>query len=224
MIIPKEFKFTAGVLTAIAIVTFAHYAWQFLNRNYHDSLPLIYCLVIVLLGLSGYFFIHRHAQRSYNNSHRLTPFSLFLTLTPWGMLWSLPSLYSPYNWAWSWSARTIDSEAGQMISLLLVLSGLAGLLFSFAWLGPGRSTGQNQSRLVNLGPYRFTRNPQLVAGALIPTGYFILRPSWYAAGWIALLVLFAHLMVITEEGHLNKVFGSEYDEYCRNTPRYLFRF
>lgn len=30
-------------------------------------------------------------------------------------------------------------------------------------------------------------------------------------------------MIITEEEHLSRVFGEEYQRYCSQVPRYLFR-
>ena len=71
------------------------------------------------------------------------------------------------------------------------------------------------------GPYRITRNPQIVGGSLLVIGTTLLWPSWYALGWIALYGVVAHLMVITEEENLHRVFGEEYAQYCERVPRYL---
>jgi protein-S-isoprenylcysteine O-methyltransferase Ste14 len=81
-------------------------------------------------------------------------------------------------------------------------------------------------RLVVVGFYRYVRNPMYV-------GFF--------AGWMGLWIVFGKanraalmvLMVATaavalfvrfyEEPTLRKMFGADYDEYCRNVPRWIPR-
>ncbi len=45
--------------------------------------------------------------------------------------------------------------------------------------------------------------------------------SWHALGLVVLFAAIAHLMVLTEEEHLRRVFGEEYARYCARVPRYL---
>ena len=75
--------------------------------------------------------------------------------------------------------------------------------------------------LVQSGPYRVTRNPQLVGGSLLVIGVVVLWPSCCALGWVVLYGVVAHMMVLTEEEHLRDVFGEEYERYCGRVPRYL---
>jgi protein-S-isoprenylcysteine O-methyltransferase Ste14 len=81
-------------------------------------------------------------------------------------------------------------------------------------------------RLVVVGFYRYVRNPMYL-------GFFV--------GWLGLWVIFgrANLAMITgmcmaalgvvlfvllyEEPHLRKIFGADYEEYCRNVPRWIPR-
>ncbi|MCI0541567.1 MAG: isoprenylcysteine carboxylmethyltransferase family protein [Verrucomicrobiales bacterium] len=81
-------------------------------------------------------------------------------------------------------------------------------------------------RLVVVGFYRYVRNPMYL-------GFFV--------GWVGLWVVFgrANLAAITvallvvlgtalfvlryEEPTLRKMFGAEYEEYCRNVPRWVPR-
>jgi protein-S-isoprenylcysteine O-methyltransferase Ste14 len=82
------------------------------------------------------------------------------------------------------------------------------------------------TRLVVVGFYRYVRNPMYVG---------------FLVGWVGLWTVFgrADLIVITvvclvalgvnlfvmfyEEPHLRKVFGAEYEEYCRNVRRWVPR-
>jgi protein-S-isoprenylcysteine O-methyltransferase Ste14 len=85
----------------------------------------------------------------------------------------------------------------------------------------GDTVGTAVSELQRSGVYRVTRNPQLLAYLLFLVGYMLLWPSWRGLVWLALYGAVAHLMVLTEERHLRRVFGEVYETYCRQTPRYL---
>jgi protein-S-isoprenylcysteine O-methyltransferase Ste14 len=81
-------------------------------------------------------------------------------------------------------------------------------------------------KLVVVGPYRYVRNPMYL-------GFF--------AGWIGLWVIFGRASRVTvigacavvlgtalfvmlyEEPTLRKMFGADYEEYCRNVRRWLPR-
>jgi protein-S-isoprenylcysteine O-methyltransferase Ste14 len=39
--------------------------------------------------------------------------------------------------------------------------------------------------------------------------------------WLAIYGLIAHVMVLTEERHLRRTFGEDYEDYCQRTPRYV---
>ncbi|HKE07834.1 MAG TPA: isoprenylcysteine carboxylmethyltransferase family protein, partial [Candidatus Acidoferrum sp.] len=81
-------------------------------------------------------------------------------------------------------------------------------------------------RLVVVGFYRYVRNPMYV-GFL--TGWVGLWIIFGHANFAALIVacvaiLFVALFVrFYEEPHLRKLFGSDYETYCRNVPRWLPR-
>ena len=87
--------------------------------------------------------------------------------------------------------------------------------------GLRRAFGLQVKGLVQSGPYRLTRNPQLVGGLLLVIGVVILWPSCYALGWVVLYGIVAHMMVLSEEEHLLRQYGEEYNRYCSQVPRYL---
>lgn len=87
----------------------------------------------------------------------------------------------------------------------------------FGW----RQTGGDEGRLVTDGLYRFSRNPQYVADALMIVGWLLLSASAVA---IPLgLVVIACLLVepFAEEPWLEERHGEEYAAYRRRTPRFL---
>ncbi|MFQ6113224.1 MAG: methyltransferase family protein [bacterium] len=92
------------------------------------------------------------------------------------------------------------------------------VIFWFKWL---RAIGQKVDVLIQSGPYRYTRNPQIIACSIAVIGSILIWPSWHSVGWVVLFAIIAHIMVLTEEEHLRNVFGDEYEKYCNSVPRYF---
>ena len=81
-------------------------------------------------------------------------------------------------------------------------------------------------RLVVVGFYRYVRNPMYVGFLTGWTGLWIVfgKGNPAAIAVACLVVLGVHLFVIGyEELTLRRMFGAEYDEYCRNVPRWIPR-
>lgn len=105
-------------------------------------------------------------------------------------------------------------------AIFLMVAGLLVVLLSMPFLGR-RSFGAETGQLHTTGIYRFSRNPQLVGAFLFIIGYILLWLSWTGALWAALWLPISFWMVRGEEEHLAAIFGKEYEQYCRRTPRYL---
>jgi protein-S-isoprenylcysteine O-methyltransferase Ste14 len=63
----------------------------------------------------------------------------------------------------------------------------------------------------------------MLGGWLMVLGVFVYLPSVYNLGWLLIWAVIGHWMVTTEETHLRRVFGEEYEQYCEETPRYIFK-
>lgn len=107
------------------------------------------------------------------------------------------------------------------IGWIFIIIGLLFFFYSLLWLGIKRSHGLKPDRIMQSGPYKFSRNPQIVGFCLSFIGYVLLWQSWYMLGSLVLLFLFSHVMVITEEEHLRDSHGNNYRQYCKRVPRYL---
>ena len=80
------------------------------------------------------------------------------------------------------------------------------------------------SKLVDRGPYRFSRNPLYVARLLILTGIGLSLSSLGALFMVLLLAATLEFVLVPrEEGRLAARFGHAYWEYQRRVPRW-FRF
>lgn len=111
----------------------------------------------------------------------------------------------------------------------LIVGALAGSLcvMDFAWTGHGTPAPIDPPKhLVVRGMYAHVRNPMYVGfGSAIVSGWIAFgRFSWIAvlaaAAVVGFLVAFVRLY---EEPTLRRKFGADYDEYCRNVPRWVPR-
>jgi protein-S-isoprenylcysteine O-methyltransferase Ste14 len=132
-----------------------------------------------------------------------------------------PYLYNPPGWVRFWSPDVPVGPLLRTIGVTCTVVGVALTLGLMVWFGLRRALGLAVTGLARSGPYRLTRNPQLLAASLFVVGPALLWPSWYALGWVLLYGIVAHLMVLTEEEHLRRVHGEAYAAYCRQVARYL---
>jgi protein-S-isoprenylcysteine O-methyltransferase Ste14 len=160
-------------------------------------------------------------RSAYRQKGRLTLVSSLLELLVWGLYMAFPCLYNPPEWAMFWSPNVPVGACARVVGLICIAVGMASAFGTMLWFGLRRAFGLQVKGLVQSGPYRVTRNPQLLGGSLLGIGIVVLWPSCYALGWVILGGIVAHTMVLTEEEHLRDVFGEEYERYCARVPRYL---
>lgn len=210
-----------GIAIVLCAVTATVYIWRLPQAHNPRAVLAVYIVSATLL-LGGAFVIFRRVVRqSYEQYLCLTPLPFLLQLLIWGLFFAFPCIYNPINWAWSQSSSSRAIPILESIGWACVGVGLAVVLVAMAWLGLPRSFGQKGGRIEMSGPYRLTRNPQLMGGALLIIGYVLLWPTWYALGWLVLYPVIMHMMVLTEEEHLRCYHGEEFKQYCQRVPRYL---
>jgi protein-S-isoprenylcysteine O-methyltransferase Ste14 len=184
---------------------------------------IVYFIAAFLLLGAAFVVFRVFVRRDYQRKGQLTPLSGFLELLVWGLFMGFPYLYNPSGWTAFWSPDVPVTTPLRITGIICITVGLASAFGTMLWFGLRPAFGWEVNKLIQTGPYRLTRNPQLVAGSLLIIGTILLWPSWYALGWAVLYGAVAHIMVITEEEHLRKVFSEEYVIYCEQVPRY-FRF
>ena len=183
--------------------------------------PICYLLWAALL-LSAEFLVFRVAvRRDYQRRGRLTLFSALLELLAWAAYMFFPLLYNPIDWLYFWEAEPPVGETLGIVGVSVTIAGMALAFVTMAWFGLRRAFGLQAKKLVQTGPYRYSRNPQLVGGALLVIGSAVLYPSWYALGWTLMYGAVAQMMVLSEEEQLRNVFGEEYVAYCERVPRFV---
>ena len=82
----------------------------------------------------------------------------------------------------------------------------------------------NPTMLVARGTYKFVRNPMYASLVLILLSESLLFKSWRLLGCAAAIWFGVHLLVILyEERALAKKFGTSYEQYCKEVPRWIPR-
>ncbi len=111
----------------------------------------------------------------------------------------------------------------------VVLAIGATMYFSCAWdfnaTGKGTPAFWDPPRRLIINPwFRSVRNPMYVGVALMNVGQGIFFGSTVIILYSFLVTLGFHVFVVVyEEPHLRKVFGSDYDAYCATVPRWFPR-
>jgi protein-S-isoprenylcysteine O-methyltransferase Ste14 len=143
-----------------------------------------------------------------------------------------------FLWLWTWVAlllRPFDDVLGGPLPAWSRVVGLFALAFGglvaawcvAAFVVRGRGTPapfDAPRRLVAWGPYRYARNPMYIGGALLLLGLGLYQRSPSIVLFVPAWWLLFHLFVVLyEEAALHDKFGTDYDEYCRRTPRWIPR-
>jgi protein-S-isoprenylcysteine O-methyltransferase Ste14 len=125
------------------------------------------------------------------------------------------------------SFREVGPGVPGIIGLGLLVAGVVAHLWSAVALARtlGNPTGFTGG-LAKHGPYRYVRNPMYLAGATVFVGIYLLYAEFRVVDFVAAVVvgLILHLYVVrVEEPATRERLGAEYDEYCREVPRWMPR-
>ncbi len=145
---------------------------------------------------------------------------LFVGLIPF-LMWL--SCGSPAFWP--------ASPVRVAVAIVLMLTGLSLSVWSIVYMrhkgdgNPmdafGHELAPRTRHLMTDGPYRLSRNPMLSGSFLYLIGFCLWLWAWQALLVFILYVAVMLLQVRSEERRLRCDFGSEYDNYCRQTGRFF---
>ena len=170
-------------------------------------------------------FLLRRAQQQHSPAHRwlalLGSAILFWAIVPAFLLWLSGWLTAHF------SIPTLPHSGWLMgLGLLLMAVGaLIDLWVIYYQHTEGRGTPSPfvpTQRLVQDGPFAYSRNPMYVGTLTIYTGLGLLTGSVAMLALVALGALMVHsYVVLVEEPELEARFGEEYRAYKRRVPRWL---
>lgn len=154
-----------------------------------------------------------YARYEYRRYDKLTLLGLFLLC----VMVLVPNLILHYATTYSMPSTWLDYVG--------VIVGVAGIALCVVGVVAFRSLPKmlclNVGQLTQVGPYRWSRNPQYVGLFLFLLGFALNDWSLWCLAALVVVVIYIHLLVLIEEEHLRRVFGEQYEEFCRATPRYL---
>ena len=82
--------------------------------------------------------------------------------------------------------------------------------------------GQKNTSVVTAGPYSMVRNPLYVFSFIGAIGLVLMTHSIVIAALLLVFYLGIYPFVVAkEEANLRGLFGSDYDDYCEKTPRFV---
>ncbi len=122
----------------------------------------------------------------------------------------IPSSLQPARFSGGWG----------LVALGLALG--AWGFFTFLWVRTAILPHHPASRMVVVGPYRFTRNPMYVGLTGLYLGVTVLMDSLWPLLLLPAVLVALYLFVIRrEERYLAARFGAEYEDYRRRVRRWF---
>ena len=121
-----------------------------------------------------------------------------------------------------WS--TLLGETGNPHFSALHIASYVFLGFGFYLLSSAWNVlyhAQRRKTLAVAGPYARIRHPQYVAFVLILLGFLLQWPTLLTLLMFPILLVMYWRLAITEEAEMSKQFGSAYETYAAQTPRFV---
>lgn len=151
--------------------------------------------------------------------------TLFTILVPGTVAVAVPQILARWR---KHPKLPINERLAKDVGTLSLVSGIllyVHTAYRFGSEGDGTpSPTEEPDNLVTGGIYAHSRNPMYGGVLLVILGQAFRRRSvailWWAAGmWIG----FHNRVIGYEEPHLLEKYGEEFEQYCKDTPRWFFR-
>lgn len=177
---------------------------------------LVYLVSISFLTLASLLLIRSAVRQDYLLLGHLKVWTASLQALIFFIYGGFPIIYLPQYWPESGGNDIVRYSGCGILAI-----GLSIILINMFRLGIRQSLGLKTNRLKDTEFYKISRNPQVLGCWIYIAGFVILWPSWYAVGWGISLAVVTHSVIRTEEEHLRRLFGEEYELYCKLVPRYF---
>lgn len=182
-----------------------------------DKFSYIVILFASLIIISITILIFKRVAKDYREKGKLTVFSTTLET----LIFFIHAALFSYIYLDSDFEKVEVENPITIIAIIFLVIGFVLTTVSMSGLGFKKSIGQEVNTVKRSGFYKYSRNPQIVFYGFLIIGYALFWPSLSGLIWILLYFFIAHIMVKTEETHLQKIHGKDYKDYCACTPRYV---
>ena len=140
----------------------------------------------------------------------------------WYAMWAfhhVPVVLASLNGSWLLPS---SSHVAIILGAVIFLAGTTSVVIGMIQFGSyARSAGQDNSRLINFGIYRWSRNPQVVGWFTVLFGISIAGRSGLAVLLTAVFGVVLHAYTVRlEEPYLERIYGEQYKRYKVITHRY----
>ncbi len=144
-------------------------------------------------------------------------------LNTWFVMWAfhhVPLILSSLYGVWLIPVNRTFARIGGLITFVVGAVILSAGMIGFRSLR--RSTGQDVSKLVTSGIYRWSRNPQFVGWGLMLAGISLAGRSGLSFVLTGVFSVVIHLYTTRmEEHYLERLYGEEFLHYKLNSPGYI---
>ena len=170
----------------------------------------------MLLALGTWCAIRLRAE--YRTRNEPTLLTVAIVWTMYGIHFIL-TLVAAANSTWLFPLPRLLSVVGGILFLTVGASIYAAAVVAFRSMS--RLSGLNSSRLITVGIYRWSRNPQYLGWTLFLIGIALLRTSGMVLLLAALFWISYRMYLPSEERLLERIYGEEYRIYRSQTHRYF---
>ncbi|MHA1451028.1 MAG: methyltransferase family protein [Candidatus Hodarchaeales archaeon] len=136
------------------------------------------------------------------------------------ILFGVAALGIPVIGIEDWGSLGLYTPVAFAIGMILIIGGLLLALWGIRTLSTRQTSGLT-GNFVKEGPYKFTRNPQYLGDSLAIAGLILVTNSVACLILGLLGIAWFVLAPISEEPWLGKQFGEEYEQFCRDIPRFF---
>ncbi len=171
--------------------------------------------ISVILGI----YVFSGIKKTYDKKGTYTNKLLFLWYTMWAFH-HVPLMLASYYGVWSIPIDKTFALAGGLILFVIGIIILPMGMIEFRSLR--RSTGQDISKLITTGIYRWSRNPQFVGWFLMLFGISLAGRSGFAFTLTGVFAIVIYLYtILLAEPYLESIYGEEYRLFKLRTARWV---
>lgn len=143
----------------------------------------------------------------------------------WPPVWLLIFMAAAWIQTQLWNPLAYKTDLTTTLGRGAIAFGIILMVVSFVMFVRHKTSvvpKRTPKSIITIGPYKYSRNPIYVADAIILLGYALTLGSVLSFTLIPAFAWVIHTRFINgEEANIRIEFGESYEEYCRQTRRWI---